>query len=121
MLKYIILIEVIFMYRYINGEYAYDLLNYAAYVILMVSSLFYYKLKQHVLGLHSKRITYLASKHNLNWGQIAKFITASVEALAMAFMLNISTIYFIIFGMFLFYISTFSENRWKDDKYQGYS
>ena len=26
-------------------------------------------------------------------------------------------IYFIIFGMFLFYISTFSENRWKDDKY----
>lgn len=79
------------MYRYINGEYAYDMINMLAYYVLLISSLFYYKPKSEAMGLWSKYAIHFASRFNTELGRWVKLALVSVELLLFALILNYST------------------------------
>lgn len=79
------------MYRYINGEYAYDMFNLIAYYVLMISSLFYYKPKCKVMGLWSKYAIHFTSRFHTELGRWVKVTLVSVELLLLALALNLST------------------------------
>ncbi len=79
------------MHQFIGDRWAYDLINYTGYVVMMISSLFYYKSKRNVIGLYSKHIIHRASCVNVHLGIGVKFILASIESLIMALMIDLSS------------------------------
>lgn len=86
------------MHRYINGEYAYALLNTIAFYILLISSLFYYKSKGEVMGLWSKYAIRLASRFSIAIGQIVKLVLSLVELILFALILYLCTFTNMAFG-----------------------
>jgi len=78
------------MYRFIGEQPAYDLFNYIAFVVTMISSLFYYKAKCNVMGAFSKNIVTLTSRANVFFGKVSKFVLVSIESLLMALLVDIS-------------------------------
>lgn len=79
------------MYRYINGEYAYELINTIAYYVLLISSLFYYKSKGEVMGLWSKYAIRLASRFSDSSVRKIKLVLSLVELFLFARVLNYCT------------------------------
>ncbi len=86
------------MHRYINGEYAYDVINTIAYYVLLISSLFYYKSKGEVMGLWSKYAIRLASRFSIASGRITKLVLSLVELFLFALLLNYCTYTNMAFG-----------------------
>lgn len=79
------------MHRYFGDVVAYDLFNMLGFIMAMISSLFYFKSKRNVMGLHSKRVIFLASRINRYLGKVVEVVLASVESLLMAFMIDRAT------------------------------
>ncbi len=79
------------MHQFIGDQWAYSLINYTGYVVMMISSLLYYKSKRNVMSLYSKHVIYHASCINVHFGKGVKFILGSVESLIMALMIDLSS------------------------------
>ncbi len=78
------------MYRYINGEYAYDIFNVIAYYAMMISSLFLFKLKRKPLGVLSKYAIHFASRLNQNSTKFVEILFVSAESLIFAYLLDVA-------------------------------
>ena len=72
------------MYRYINGEYAYGLINYYADIVLIISCLLCFKLTRHSLSLYAKYIVFSISKSNTKLAKTIEIILVSVQSFIIA-------------------------------------
>ena len=86
------------MHQFIGEQWAYSLINYIAFVVMMIYSLFYYNSKRDVISLYSKYVIHRASCINIYFGKGFKFILASAESLIMAYMINLSSYMNVPFG-----------------------
>lgn len=79
------------MYRYIGDTSAYNYFNYLAFEVLMVTCLFFYPLKRNVLGVYTQAAVRRITCVNEKFGNIVKFVLASIESLLIALVLNLAT------------------------------
>ncbi len=86
------------MYRYFGEQPAYDVFNMIAYYVLLVSCLFYYRIKKPALGAGAKSIIHFASRYNTTLCKIITVVLVSVESLILALTLNRATYYNFTFG-----------------------
>lgn len=82
------------MYRFItiNGveKDTYRLFVLIGFAVLLISSLFFFKSKRNVIGLHSKRIILFAYRVNVYLGKIVEIVLASIESFLMAYAVDIA-------------------------------
>lgn len=82
------------MYRVVFGQAAYSFFNdIVAIVVTLLISFFLIKEKTKELGIHSKRIVFVAEKSDAHRGKIIKYIAATVEVLLMT-VLSIIMVFF---------------------------
>lgn len=79
------------MHQFFGDQWAYSSINYIAFVVMMVSSLFYYNSKRDTMSLYSNYVIYHASCINAYFGKGVKFVLASIESLIMALMIDLSS------------------------------
>ncbi len=86
------------MYRYIGGMASYDLLNTIAIVVMLLSSLFFYKSKKEVAGLLSTQVIELAERKSSKLGKAASVLLLSIESFLMAGMVTLASSHNMEFG-----------------------
>ncbi len=75
---------------YIEDMFIYDFLNNAGIYVMLFSSLFYYKSKRDAMGLHSRKIIFVASKTNKILGKIVEILLFAIESLLSAYIVNLA-------------------------------
>ncbi len=70
------------LYKYF-GDTAYVVLNAVGYVVMILSSLLFLKSKRELLGLHSRRIVLLVSRHDGKLGKRVETAACVIESLIM--------------------------------------
>ena len=81
------------MHQYIDGQWAYNYVNGLANYILFISSLFFFKPKSRAIHIINTFFTF-----NGVLGNLVKVIFVSLEALFLAYALNLSTFMNVSFG-----------------------
>ena len=79
------------MYRFIGGQTAYSLFNSLAFVLTIVSSLFYFNIKKESISFYSKTLINFVDQKNFRIGKlkvakIFEVILVSVELLLMGYL-----------------------------------
>lgn len=75
---------------YIGDMFIYNFLNNVGTYIMILSSLFYYKSKRDAMGLHSRKIIFVASKANKILGKIVEILLFAIESLLSAYIVNLA-------------------------------
>lgn len=89
------------MHTHFGDIEAYNLFNTLSAIIAILSSLFYYKSKQKIMGLHSRYIIYFASRKNEKSEKAVKVIFFSLESILMGYIVVIASNFNKPFGDFV--------------------
>lgn len=65
---------------YIGDMSAYNFFGLVGYYVMLISTLFYYKSKQEAMGLYSREIIFVLTKHNGILGKVAKNLLFVLES-----------------------------------------
>lgn len=78
------------MHRYFGEQDAYSLFNNIGYIVCMISSAFFFKMKCNATGLWSKYAIHYATRFNRIVGKVVEFALITVESVLVARMIDIA-------------------------------
>ena len=89
------------MYRYFGEQLAYTFFNMFSYYALIISTLFFFRIKRTNIGLYARQISNFISRSNQKWGTIAEYLFAFIETYILARIIDNASVFNRPFGEFV--------------------